>query len=226
MNYIHDYLLLNKDEKYAAFTAKLIPNIDSKIIIGVRLPVLRAFAKELVKKGEYAEFLNTLPHTYHEENMLHVCILSVLKDFNEAIGYAEAFLPYIDNWAVCDSFNPKSFRKNKDELLVKIKEWIISDRIYTKRFAIDMLMSHFLEDDFDRSHLNLVSSADGDDYYLKMVVAWYFATALAKQYDEAIKFIENKSLEKWTHNKMIQKAIESYRITDEQKIYLRSLKIK
>ena len=223
---ITEYLFSLRDEKYRDFTAKLIPNIDRETIIGVRVPQIRQYAKRLVKENAYSDFLKELPHTCYEENQLHVCILSLLKNYGEVIALADEFLPYIDNWAVCDGFNPKCFAKNKEPLYGKITEWIKSEHIYTRRFAIDMLMGHFLDEDFSPEHLSLVAAANGEDYYLKMVVAWYFATALAKQYDSAVLFIENKVLDKWTHNKTIQKAIESYRISDETKEYLRSLKLK
>lgn len=226
VNKYTEHLFSLQDEKYGDFTAKLVPTLEREIFIGVRLPLIRKYAKELVKTGEYGDFLNTLPHTYHEENILHVCIVSLIRNYDEVIELAERFLPYIDNWAVCDSFNPKCFAKNKDKLYLKIKEWLISEQIYTRRFAIDMMMSYYLDEDFKTEHLSLVVSAQGEDYYLKMVIAWYFATALAKQYDDTIPFLENKLLDKWTHNKTIQKAIESYRISDEMKDYLRSLKIK
>lgn len=221
-----EHLFSLRDEKYRDFTSRLLPNIDKKFIIGVRIPLIRKYAKELYKSGEYPRFINTLPHTYYEENQLHSCIVSLIKDFDEAMRRTEEFLPYIDTWAVCDGFNPKCFKNNKDKLYEKIKEWIKSDGVYIKRFAIDMLMGYYLDDSFSTEHLSLVASAQGEDYYLKMAVAWYFATALAKQYDEAVVILENKSLDKWTHNMTIRKASESYRISDERKAYLKSLRIK
>lgn len=226
MSIYSDYLSALKDEKYRRFTAKLIPNINPDTIIGVRIPIIRKYAKELYKSGEYGEFLNTLPHTFYEENQLHICIISLIKDFDEAVEMVESFLPYIDNWAVCDGLNPKCFSKNKEVLCDRIKKWMKSEHIYTKRFAVDMLMSYFLDDDFSTEHLSLVASLQGEDYYLKMAIAWYFATALSKQYDAAVETLENHILDKWTHNKTIQKAVESYRINDKTKSYLKSLKIK
>lgn len=221
-----EHLFSLRDEEYRDFTSRLLPDIDKKYIIGVRIPLIRKYAKELYKSGEYTRFINTLPHTYYEENQLHSCIVSLIRDFDEALRRTEEFLPYIDNWAVCDGFNPKCFKDNKDKLYEKIRDWIKSDGVYVKRFAIDMLMRYYLDDGFSAEHLSLVTSAQGEDYYLKMAVAWYFATALAKQYDESVVILENKVLDKWTHNMTIRKASESYRVSDERKSYLKSLRIK
>lgn len=226
MNKYAEHLFELSDEKCRDFNAKLIPNISKETIIGVRIPLIRSYAKELVRNGDICDFLSDLPHTYYEENQLHVCIVSLLKDYDEVIELTEIFLPFVDNWAVCDGFNPKCFAKNKAGLYEKIKVWLKSEHIYTRRFAIDMLMGHYLDDDFEESHLSLVASAAGDEYYLNMAVAWYFATALSKQYDKTVGIIENRVLEKWTHNKSIQKAVESRCIDDETKLYLKSLKIK
>lgn len=226
MKSITDFLLLNKEEKYGDFTSKLIPEMPREKIIGVRMPVIRKYASELVKTGEYKEFVSCAKHDFHEENLLHVSILSVLKDYNEVLSLTEAFLPYIDNWAVCDSFKPKCFKKNLNKLYPEIMKWLESDLIYTKRFAVDMLMDYYLDEAFSSEHLSLVLKAQGEGYYLKMVIAWYYATALAKQYSEAVRILEDNKLEKWTHNKTIQKACESYRIDDETKAYLKTLKIK
>ena len=213
-----------QDKKYQELQYKIIPNVDN--IIGVRTPELRKLAKKLVKENNYKSFLEELPHKYFDENQLHAFIISELKDFNECIDYTNKFLPYIDNWATCDQMSPKVFKKNKDNLLKEIKVWIKSKETYTIRFAIGMLMSYFLDEDFDKKYLELVSKIKSKEYYVNMMIAWYFATALAKQYDEAIKYIENNKLDVWVHNKTIQKAIESYRITEQQKEYLRALKIK
>ena len=226
MNEIREFLFENRDEEYQAFQSKLIPNVDSDYFIGVRTPVLRKYAKELLKTGDVSSFLNELPHEYFDENQLHAFIISGIKDFDECIKELERFLPYINNWATCDQLSPKCFAKNKTELLKYIYKWIKSDETYTVRFAIGMLMSHFLDDEFDEKYLRLVAGVKSDEYYINMMIAWYFATALAKQYESTLPFIENKVLDKWTHNKAIQKAIESYRITDEQKAYLRTLKVK
>ncbi len=226
MNKYAKHLFELSDEKCREFNAKLIPNIDKKTIIGVKIPLIRNYAKELVRSGDFYDFLSSLPHTYYEENQLHVCIVSLLKNYDEVIELTEKFLPFVDNWAVCDGFNPKCFAKNKDRLYENIVRWINSEHIYTKRFAIDMLMGHYLGEAFDVSHLELVASATGEEYYLNMAVAWYFATALSKQYAEAVKVIENKTLARWTHNKAIQKAVESRCIDESTKQYLKSLKIK
>lgn len=214
-----------KDDGYKEFHKKLIPNIDENLILGVRTPVLRKYATTVYKQMDYESFLKDLPHTYYEENNLHSFIISMMKDYDTCIEYTCAFLPYIDNWATCDSFSPKVFAKNKDKLFVHIKQWIQSDDTYTIRCGVNMLMKHYLDEDFKIDYADMVAAIKSDEYYVKMVIAWYFATALAKQYDLVIPYIEAKKLEKWTHNKAIQKSIESYRILDEQKAYLRSLKI-
>ena len=226
MKEIIDYLFENRDEEYFDFQSKLIPNVDKSYFIGVRTPVLRKYAKELAKAGDYSSFFDELPHKYFDENQLHAFIISEIKDFEKCIAQTERFLPYVNNWATCDQLSPKCFKKNKEALLPYILRWIKSDKTYTVRFAIGMLMSHFLDDDFDEKYLKTVSAVKSDEYYINMMIAWYFATALAKQYESTLPFIENRVLEKWTHNKAIQKAIESYRITDEQKAYLRTLKVK
>ena len=215
-----------QDEKYRDFSSKLIPNIEKDSIIGVRLPQVKKLAKELYKSGEYVSFINSLPHTYFEEYHLHSYIVSEIKDFDAFIEEVEKLLPYIDNWSVCDSLRPKSFAQNKDKALIHIKKWLQSEHIYTQRFAIEMLMVHYLNEDFKEEYLDLVSKVEGEDYYLKMMVAWYFATALAKQYDKTLPYIENRFIkDKWTHNKAIQKALESYRVSDDKKAYLKTLKI-
>ena len=215
-----------QDEKYRDFSSKLIPNIEKDSIIGVRLPQVKKLAKELYKSGEYVSFINSLPHTYFEKYHLHSYIVSEIKDFDAFIEEVEKLLPYIDNWSVCDSLRPKSFAQNKDKALIQIKKWLQSEHIYTQRFAIEMLMVHYLNEDFKEEYLDLVSKVEGEDYYLKMMVAWYFATALAKQYDKTLPYIENRFIkDKWTHNKAIQKALESYRVSDDKKAYLKTLKI-
>jgi len=214
------------DEKYRVFQARLMPNIDIENIVGVRVPILRDYAKQLYKAGEYDLFLNKLPHKYYDENNLHSFLICNIKDFDRCISEIEKFLPYIDNWATCDMLNPGILKKHKPELLVHIKKWIVSDKTYTVRFAIEMLMNHFLDDNFSTEHFEMVSKVRSEEYYVNMMVAWYFATALSKKYDEAIKIIENRVLDRWTHNKTIQKGIESRRLTEVQKEYLRTLKIK
>ncbi len=214
------------DDGYREFQAKLIPNIDGDTIIGVRTPDLRTLAKEYSKRDDISIFLNNLPHKYFEENQLHSFILSVMKDMDTCVKLVDEFLPYVDNWATCDQLSPKIFKKNKAALLEYVDKWLKSDQIYVKRFAIGMLMEHFLDEDFKTSYLTKVAKIRSSEYYLNMMIAWYFATALVKQYDATLPFIEKQKLDKWTHNKTIQKAVESYRITPEQKEYLKTLKRK
>lgn len=223
---IKEELLKLKDEEYLNFNKKLIPVEEEMEFIGVRIPDLRKLAKEIIKCGEADSVLKTLPHKCFEVNQLHALIICEIKDFEECIAEIEAFLPYVNNWATCDTILPKVFKKRKPELLPYIKEWIKSDLTYTIRFGIKMLMSHYLDDAFKVEYAELVASVRSEEYYVNMMIAWYFATALAKQYDEVISFIENKKLDVWTHNKTIQKSVESYRVTPEHKEYLRSLKIK
>lgn len=218
-----------QDLKYRDFHSRLMPNIDKDLVIGVRTPQLRKFAAEVSKSGsaaELAEFIKVLPHKYYEENNLHAMLIEHIKDYDATIIETERFLPFIDNWATCDMFKPKIFNRNKDKLIDKIYEWIDSDSVYKVRYAIGMLMKFFLDEDFDTKYLDTVAAVKSDEYYINMMIAWYFATALAKQYDDAIKVIENRRLDPWTHNKAIQKAIESYRIDKGTKDYLRLLKIK
>ena len=224
MNNIETKLMKVKDDKYKEFQAKLVPNIDSDTILGIRTPEMRKIAKELFESNNFDSFLSELPHKYYEENLIHFFVISMIKDFNKCIEEVERFLPYVDCWPVSDQATPKSFRKNHDKLLPYIKKWIKSKHVYTSRFGIRMLMNEYLGDDFRKEYLELVSSVKSDDYYLKMMVAWYFATALAKKYDETIPFFENRLLDEWVHKKAIQKAIESYRVSEEHKKYLRSLK--
>ena len=215
-----------QDIKYREVQVKTITNIDSDTIIGVRTSDLRKMAKELYKSNNYKEFLEDLPHKYFEENQIHAFIIFEIKDYDECIKELNKFLPYIDNWATCDQGISKIFKKHTDELLKEIKIWIKSKHTYTIRFGISSLMRYYLDDKFKPEYLEMVSKIRSDEYYVNMMIAWYFATALAKQYNDAIKYLENNKLDKWTHNKTIQKAIESYRITNEQKEYLRSLKEK
>lgn len=212
------------DENYAAFQAKLTPTIEGDLFIGVRVPAARKLAKEIYKSGESEEFLTRLPHKFFDENMLHGLILSEYKDYDTCITQIDLFLPYIDNWAVCDVMSPKCFKKNKDKLIEKIHDWSSSDKAYTVRFGLEMLMTHFLDEDFEPIYLEIPVKVRLEGYYVKMMVAWFFATALAKQWNHTAPYIENKVLEPWTHNKTIQKACESSRVSDNQKEYLRSLK--
>ena len=214
------------DEKYREMQVTIIPTVAPETIIGVRTPELRKMAKELAKRSDISDFLSDLPHKYFEENQLHAFVLSEMKDFESCIRYVDAFLPYVDNWATCDQMSPKIFKKHKEELLSWISTWISSEETYTIRFAIGMLMEHFLDDDFDPAYPKMVSKVRSEEYYVNMMIAWYFATALAKQYDSILPYIEKKKLSDWTHNKAIQKSVESYRITDEQKAYLKTLKVK
>ena len=217
-------LFESSDEKHADFQAKLTPTIERDKFIGVRVPDVRKIAKEMYKTGGFEDFLSELPHKYYDENMLHGLILSEFKDYDKCIEYVDKFLPYVDNWAVCDIMSPKCFKKNKEKLILKIIEWSRSDAVYTSRFGIEMLMSHYLDDDFKPEYLKIPEGVHLEDYYSKMMVAWFFATALSKQWDAAIPYIEQGCLDVWTHNKTIQKARESYRITPEQKEYLKTLK--
>ena len=214
------------DEKYRKMQVTIIPTVVPESIIGVRTPELRKMAKELAKRSDVSDFLSDLPHRYFEENQLHAFILSEMKDFDSCIRYVDAFLPYVDNWATCDQMSPKIFKKHKEELLSWVSTWISSKETYTVRFAIGMLMEHFLDDDFSPAYPKMVSKVRSEEYYVNMMIAWYFATALAKQYDSILPYIEKKKLSDWTHNKAIQKSVESYRITDEQKAYLKTLKVK
>ena len=223
---ITNELFKMQDEKYRDFNSKLIPTVEKETMIGVRTPELRKYAKQLVKREDVGEFLHSVPHKYFDENQLHAFILAEIKDFGVCLEEVKSFLPYIDNWATCDQLSPKVFKKYRKELLTHIKEWINSDKTYTVRFGIGMLMEHFLDEDFDLTYPEMVTEIRSEEYYINMMTAWYFATALAKQYERVLPFIENNKLDIWTHNKAIQKAVESYRITDEQKAYLKGLKVK
>ena len=237
---IYDRLMSMRDEKYGEFQAKLIPGIEPSRFIGVRTPQLRAFAKEIVRgradgiDAEMTElFLADLPHEHFDEDQLHAFIISEIKDFEKCVAATETFLPFVNNWATCDQLSPKEFAKKKEgklvygaQLLEHIDKWLGSDETYTVRFGIGMLMQHYLSDDFDQAYMDRVAGIRSDEYYVNMMIAWYFATALAKQWDAAIEILLQNRLDVWTHNKTIQKAVESRRITDEQKAYLRTLKRK
>lgn len=213
-----------QDLEYKNFQSRLIPSIRKDTIVGVRTPDLRRLAKILAKDDKIELFLNQLPHRYFEENQLQIFIISEIKDFEICMAEVERFLPFIDNWATCDQLSPKIFRKHRAELLARIHVWLKSDQTYIVRFGVGMLMEHFLEDDFETNFLKIVAAVKSEEYYVKMMVAWYFATALAKQYDEALPFLKEKKLETWIHNRTIQKAIESKRISNERKDFLRKLK--
>ena len=219
---IQSDLIAMRDEKFAQFNALLMPNIKSQNVIGVRTPDLRKYAKTI---STPEQFLSALPHKYFEENQIHAFILSDIRDIEKCINLVDAFLPYIDNWATCDQLIPKVFAKNTDKILPWTNKWIKSKHTYTVRFAIGLLMRFYLGDKFNPKYANAVISVESDEYYINMMRAWYFATALAKNWNDVIGIIENKKLDTWTHNKTIQKAIESYRITQPQKEYLKHLKI-
>ena len=207
LNEIRAELFKMQDMDYRDFNSKLIPTVDKESMIGIRTPDLRKYAKQLGKSSDVIEFLQTLPHKYFDENQLHAFIISEIKDFKNCIDEINRFLPYIDNWATCDQLSPKVFKKYHNELFEYIKDWLKSDKVYTLRFGIGMLMEHFLDEDFDILYPEMVSKIRSDEYYINMMIAWYFATALAKQYESIIPFIENNSLDIWTHNKAIQKAV-------------------
>lgn len=223
MNNIVDYLLELKDDKYAMFISALTPSIFKDRFIGVRAPLLKQLAKTLSMQ-EINDFLHDLPHFYYDENMLHSVLLSNIKDYQSCIEKVQEFLPYIDNWAVCDTIKPKVFKKNKDDLMKHILLWIKSNHTYAIRFAISMLMTFFLDDDYKKEYLDIPLTIKSDDYYVKMMIAWFYATSLAKHYDDTISYLLDNKLDKWIHNKTIQKAIESYRINNEDKKLLRTLK--
>lgn len=217
---IQEKLFSLRDKKYAAFSAKLIPTVEADRFIGVRSPQLRALAKEL--KNNASEFLGELPHRYHEENMLHAYLLCEEKKYAILVDETDFFLPYIDNWAVCDSLTPRVFARHKGELLPKIRQWMASEHEYTVRFGIGMLMRHYLDSDFQPEHLRWVADIHREEYYIKMMQAWYFATALAKQWDATLPVLD--FLEGWVKGKSIQKALESFRVSDDHKTILRKLR--
>lgn len=219
-------LFANQDIKYRDFQSKLTPTIAEGSAIGVRTPILRKLAKGYIKREDVVDFLNDLPHQYFDENQIHAFLIGEIKDYDECISRLNQFLPYVDNWATCDQMSPKCFKKNHDLLSGQLLKWIGTNDTYTIRFAIVSYMSHFLDEDFNEEYLRIVASVKSDEYYINMAIAWYFATALAKQYDATLPYIENNVLDKWTHNKAIQKSIESYRVSDEHKQYLKSLKRK
>ena len=222
MNVINELQSL-QDLKYRDFQSKLIPTIDKSTIIGVRMPDLRKLSKKIDEKQAQI-FMQDLPHTYYEENMLQSILISNMKNYDDCIDHLERFLPFVDNWAVCDCISPKIFTKNTDKLIEKIKLWAKSSHTYTVRVAICLLMKYFLDEKFKVEYLNIVTQIKSEEYYVKMMVAWFFATALAKQWDDVIFVLEDNLLDEWTHNKSIQKARESFRITPEQKQYLKLLK--
>lgn len=222
---IKEELLSLQDAAYRDFQGALIPTVPREKMIGVRTPALRAMAKRLIRRPDLEKFLSELPHATFEENQLHAFLIAEVKDFDRCLYEVDRFLPYVDNWATCDQMSPKALKKNKGELLVAVERWLNSDKVYTLRFAIGMLMAHFSDEGFDPRYLSMVAAVRSEEYYVKMMVAWYFATALAKRYEQTIPYLEERRLDPWTHNKTIRKAIESYRVPPERKTYLRSLTI-
>lgn len=218
---IRQRLFALQDEKYKNFHSRLIPTVPPDSIIGVRTPELRKLAKEF---GAEPAFLSDLPHKYYDENQLHALIISGMKDFDECTARLEEFLPFVDNWATCDQMSVKIFKKHTQQLLPFVKKWLDSGHTYTVRYGVGCLMNYYLDSEFSPEYMEIVANIRSNEYYINMMIAWYFATALAKQYSEAMKYIDQHRLDDWTHRKAIQKAIESCRITDEQKKYLRTLK--
>ena len=221
---VYERLIACSDEQYKEFQIKLVPNIPKETVLGVRTPDLRRIAKEIRGTEEAEGFLAELPHKFYEENLVHFFLIAMIKDFDQCVQAVETFLPYVDCWPVCDQSTPKVFAKNHEKLLPLIRKWMDSDHVYTARFGIRMLMNEFLGDDFKPEYLAWVAGVPGEDYYIRMMVAWYFATALAKQYDESVVYIEKRRLEPWTHKKAIQKAVESFRVTEAHKEYLKMLR--
>lgn len=226
MNKLQKRLFELQDLKYRDLLSKLLPGIDKETIIGIRTPVLRKFAKEFAKTEETEAFLQELPHHYYEENNLHMMVITGIRDYDVCLAEVKRFLPYINNWATCDLPMPKCFAKQKEELFPDIKNWIGSDHTYTIRYGIGALMNFYLDEDFRTEYLELAASVQSEEYYVNMMIAWYLATALAKRWDATIPYLEERKLSPWVHRKTIQKAVESYRITDEQKVYLKSLRDK
>lgn len=225
MNELQQHLFGMRDAAYAAFIAKLTPGFPPSHFIGVRVPLLRTIARSFAKEEAASQrFLSHLPHSYYEEDMLHGMLISLVKDYDRCLDLIDRFLPYVDNWAVCDTLSPKVFAKHKAQLLENILRWSSSSHTYTCRFGLRMLMTHFLDDSFSADFLEIPAAIRSEEYYVKMMVAWFFATALAKQWEATLPYLENRQLDPWTHRKTIQKAIESYRIPPERKDYLRTLR--
>jgi 3-methyladenine DNA glycosylase AlkD len=224
MTHLQEELFELQDIKYRDFNSSLIPGIDKETVIGIRTPVLRKFAKEYAKSGETEQFMRELPHEFYEENNLHMMLIGQIKDYDECISELEKFLPHIDNWATCDSPLPKCFDKNKEDVLERAKKWIAADATYVKRYGMGVMMRLFLDEDFKEEYIQLVAGVKSEEYYVNMMIAWFMATALAKQWDAAIPYIQEHRLSEWVHRKSIQKAVESYRITPEQKDYLKGLR--
>ena len=222
MTKVQEYLFSQADQKYRAFTLSLMPTVDEKTFIGVRLPILKKYAKEMDNKEE---FLHSLPHTYHDENILHAFIISNIKDYDLFLKEVDTFLPFVTNWSVCDTICNKHLEKHKDKLINEVYKWLQSKEVYRVRYAVKCLMNYYLSDDFREEHIQKVAEVKLDDYYVKMMVAWYLATGLAKNYDTFIIAIEKHQFDSVTHNKAIQKAVESYRVSNQHKNYLKTLKV-
>lgn len=221
MKEIQQLLFELQDMAYRDFHSRLMPDIDKETVIGIRVPVLRKYAKSIVGTELAEKFIKELPHRYYEENNLHMMLITRIKDYEKCLSEIERFLPYIDNWATCDFPAPKCFENHKEDLLPVIKRWIASSETYTIRYGIGMLMRLYLDEDFDPEYVRIVAEVKSDEYYVNMMIAWYMATALAKQWDAVIPYIEEHRMPDWVHRKTIQKAVESYRIADEQKKYLK-----
>lgn len=221
---VYERLAACGNEKYRDFQAKLVPTVPKETILGVKTPNMRRIAKEINGTKEAEDFLAELPHAYYEENLVHFFLIAMIRDFDECVAAVETFLPYVDCWPVCDQSSPKAFAKNHEKLLPLIRKWMASQHVYTVRFGIRMLMNEFLGADFRPEYPEWVAAVNGEDYYIKMMVAWYFATALAKRYDESVVYIEERRLDPWTHRKAIQKAVESFRVSAEHKEYLKTLR--
>lgn len=226
MNEIQERLFALREEGYRDFTAPLLPTVDRETILGVRTPAVRRLARELRQEGKSEAFLRELPHRYYEENGLHAAILCLERDMERCLEETERFLPFIDNWATCDGLRPDVFKKHRAALLERIPAWLASDRPYTVRFGVGMLMTHFLDEDFRPEQMEAVAELRSEEYYVNMMIAWYFATALAGQYETAVGYLERRRLDRWTHNKAIQKAVESFRVPEERKRYLKTLRRK
>ena len=229
MQEITTQLFIMQDNEYKEFHGRLMPTVNPDTILGIRVPILRKFSNQLAKslsKEKLLEFMNELPHKYYEENNIHAFLIEKIKDFDECIVALEKFLPFVDNWSTCDMMNPKILKKNTQQLFCKIKEWITSPNVYTIRYGIGMLIRYFLDDNFKTEYLDMVAAVKSDEYYVNMMKAWFFATALAKQYEATLPYIKEKRLDNWSHNKAIQKSIESFRVPKEHKEELRRYKIK
>ena len=213
-----------RDEGYKEFHSKLMPTVDKNAVIGIRTPVLRRFSNNFSKTQEAKAFLKELPHRYYEENNLHAFLIEKIKDYDELIKELNRFLPFVDNWATCDMMKPEILKNHKDKLVSEIDRWLQSEAVYAVRYGIICLMTYYLDGDFKREHFDKIIAVESEEYYINMARAWYFATALSKQYAQAVQVFENRKLDKWTHNKAIQKATESYRISSEHKQYLKTLK--